>query len=112
MKTFKLFSILLIAISLASFSSAQEIKTETIAVSGVCGMCKARIEKAAKSAGAETADWNTETKILTVTFNSISADAAKIQKAIAAAGHDTRDFKAPDKAYNKLPACCKYRETE
>jgi periplasmic mercuric ion binding protein len=108
MKTLKLLSLLTILISLISFSFAQEIKTETIKVLGNCGMCKTRIEKAAKGAGAETADWNTETKMLTITFNSASVSAAKIQEAIAAVGHDTHDFRAPDDIYNKLPACCKY----
>ena len=108
MKTLKLLSFLSFFISLASFSIAQELKTETIRVAGNCGMCKTRIEKAAKNVGAETADWSAETKMLKLTFNSLSTDAAKIQQAIAAVGHDTRDVKAADEVYNKLPACCKY----
>lgn len=108
MKTLKLFSFLIIFMSFAFFSFAQEIKTETIQVAGNCGMCKTRIEKAAKSAGVESADWNTETKILTVKFNSSSADINKIEQAIAAVGHDTPDYKATDETYNKLPGCCKY----
>ena len=108
MKTLKLLSFLSIFISLSFFSLAQETKTETIKVSGNCGMCKTRIEKAAKDAGAESADWSAETKMLTMTFNSLSVNAAKIQEAIAAVGHDTRDFRAADKAYDKLPDCCKY----
>lgn len=106
MKTYKSFSILAIFLSLTFFAAAQE--TKTIKVSGVCGMCKSRIEKAAKAAGASSADWSTETKVLTVQFNSASLDLAKIQQAIAAAGHDTEDVKATDKAYDKLPSCCKY----
>jgi copper chaperone CopZ len=112
MKTLKLLSFLSFFISLSLFSFAQEVKTENIRVAGNCGMCKARIEKAAKDAGAESADWSTETKILTVKFNSLSADAAKIQQAIAAAGHDTRDYRAKDEVYNKLPGCCKYERTK
>jgi len=108
MKTLRIVSLLLIATSISLFSFAQDIKTETIPVSGVCGMCKARIEKAAKEAGAESADWNVDTKILTVTYNETSITGNKIQQAIANVGHDTRDYKATTKAYNSLPSCCKY----
>lgn len=107
MKTLKTFS-LVIAITFSLSSFAQNIKTETIPVSGVCGMCKARIEKAAKESGAETADWNVDTKILTVTYNEANIAGNKIQEAIAKAGHDTRDYKATTKAYNSLPSCCRY----
>lgn len=112
MKTVKIFSILLIScLSVSSF--AQKTKTETIKVSGNCGMCKTNIEKAAKSAGASYAAWSEESKILTVKYNSTSTNAAKIQQAVANTGYDTQDFKATEAAYNNLHACCKYeRVTE
>lgn len=106
MKTLHFFS-LLIALTIASSSIAQS-KTETIPVAGNCGMCKSTIEKAAKKAGASNAAWDAATHTLTVSYNSSSANAAKIQQGIAAAGYDTRDFKATDEAYNKLHDCCKY----
>jgi periplasmic mercuric ion binding protein len=89
----------------------QKIKTETIPVSGNCSMCKSTIEKSAKKAGASTATWNIDTKILTIKYNTSTTNAGKIQKAIAAAGYDTRDFKATDESYNKLHACCQYDRT-
>ena len=46
MKTFKIFSLLFAALTITTLSFAQ-VKTETFAVSGNCGMCKANIEKAA-----------------------------------------------------------------
>src|ERR1700754_797806 len=107
MKTFKIFSLFAISLAFVSTSFAQD-KTETIPVSGNCGMCKNNIEKAAKKAGATSADWNTESKILTVKYNSTATNAAKIQQGIAAVGYDTRDFKTTDAAYEKLHACCKY----
>jgi len=107
MKTFKIFSIIALCIAFSTASFAQS-KTDTIPVSGNCGMCKNNIEKAAKKAGAASADWDTESKILTVKYNSSSTNAAKIQQSIAAVGYDTRDFKAADEAYDKLHACCKY----
>lgn len=110
LKIFPLFSLFMaIAIlSLPKSSFAQKTTSETIPVSGNCGMCKATIEKAAKKAGATSADWNVDSKALTVKYNSSTTNAAKIQQSIAAVGYDTRDFKATDAAYNKLPACCQY----
>lgn len=108
MKTYKIFSIALICLSLAFNSYGQNSKTETIKVSGNCGMCKKKIETAAKSAGATTADWDVDKKSLTVKYSSKSTNNAKIQKAVAATGYDTQDFKATNAAYNKLNGCCKY----
>jgi mercuric ion binding protein len=110
MKTLKSFSFLAIFLSVTFFATAQD--TKTIKVSGNCGMCKTRIEKAAKDAGAASADWSTETKMLTVQFNTAMISIAKIQQTIAEAGHDTEEFKATDKAYDKLPACCKYERAK
>ena len=111
MKTFKIGSLLPLFIALAIVSFGQNTKTETIAVSGNCSMCQKKIEKAAKQAGATTADWNKDTKVLTIKYNSSTTNAAKIQQGIATVGYDTRDFKAADESYNKLPACCQYDRT-
>jgi periplasmic mercuric ion binding protein len=108
MKTLKIFSILSLFLVASHFSFAQDTTTETIPVSGNCGMCKSKIEKAATKAGATKADWDIEAKKLTVTYSSSSTNAAKIQQAIASVGYDTRDFKTTDEAYNKLHGCCKY----
>lgn len=108
MKTLKIFSILPLFMAFALISFAQKTKTETIPVSGNCGMCETKIEKAAKEAGASTAEWSADTKVLTIKYNSSSTNAAKIQQAIAKVGYDTRDFKATDDSYNKLHGCCQY----
>lgn len=110
MKTLQLFSLLTFLL-VAQFSFGQKSTTESIPVSGNCGMCKSTIEKAAKKAGATKADWDMEAKVLKVSFSNSSTDASKIQQAIAASGYDTRDFKASDEAYNKLHGCCKYDRT-
>ncbi len=82
-------------------------QTTTFAVSGNCGMCKSRIEKAAKEAGATEANWNDESKMLTVTLPA-SVTLSAIQQKVAAVGHDNAGAKAPDEVYNKLHGCCKY----
>lgn len=84
-------------------------KTSEFKVYGNCGMCKARIEKAAKAVdGVSAADWNEETKMIALTFDDSKTDADKVQVAIAKVGHDTEKHKATDKAYSKLPGCCQY----
>lgn len=69
-------------------------------------MCKKKIEKAAKEAGASLAVWNQESKVLKVSYNPASTSNKKIQESIAAVGYDTRDIVATDAAYNSLDECC------
>jgi mercuric ion binding protein len=110
MKTFKIFflSFLFICFSAMAFAQAT---TEKLNVSGECGTCKKKIEKAAKSAGASYAVWNVDSKVLTVKYNSTSSNKAAIEQAIAHAGYDTPDYKATDAAYNSLDGCCQYERT-
>jgi copper chaperone CopZ len=77
-------------------------------VSGNCDMCKKRIEKAAKVSGVKSADWNEETKIITVTFSPDKISVDQIQQNIAKVGYDTEKYKADEEGYNRLPQCCQY----
>lgn len=116
MKTIKFFvaTILAVIICINSFSQNKKqvnkagVKTEIVKVLGNCEMCKARIEKAAKDEGAAKAEWNDDSKLLSVTYDTSKTSLDKICKKIAAAGHDNDKAKADDKAYNSLPGCCKY----
>lgn len=87
-------------------------KSETIKVWGNCGMCKKTIEQAAKDAGATSAAWDKNTKMLAVKYNADQTSAMKIQEKIAAAGYDTRDLIANDEAYKNLEECCQYKRKE
>jgi copper chaperone CopZ len=90
-----------------------ESTTKKVEVKGNCGMCEKRIEKAALSVdGVSGAEWDKKTKQLEVTFDDSKTDIENVQKAVAKAGHDTGEFKASDKVYNKLPDCCKYERKE
>jgi len=92
---------------------AKDAKTEKIKVYGNCGMCKSRIEKAAKSVeGVTKATWDDTEGILTVTFDESKTTVMKIEEAAANVGHDTDHVKATDKSYNALPGCCKYDRPE
>src|SRR5438034_9522264 len=71
MKTLKIFSTLFLLLGLCSFSFAQE-KNDTFKVSGECGTCKKKIEKAAKTAGASYASWDMKSKVLVVKYSSVT----------------------------------------
>jgi Cu(I)/Ag(I) efflux system membrane fusion protein len=74
-------------------------------------MCKDRIETAAKTvSGVKSAEWSAEKQMLDVEFDAAKTNSGAIQKAIAAVGHDTEKFKAPDSVYKALPECCLYRK--
>ncbi|MCX6256868.1 MAG: efflux RND transporter periplasmic adaptor subunit [Bacteroidia bacterium] len=95
----------------AGNSTFQTIQHTTFSVSGLCDMCKDRIEKAARSVkGVSTAVWDVQTKKIDVGYNVMKTSVDSIKKAIANAGHDTEEMKAEDKVYNSLPECCRYRK--
>lgn len=77
-------------------------------VKGNCESCKARIEKAAKSAGANSAEWNAEKQTVTLNFDSSKTSADQILKKIAEVGHDNEKYKTTDDVYKQLPGCCLY----
>ena len=105
----KIVSIIAAMILSINFSFAQStVKKENIKVWGNCGMCKSKIEKSAKQAGAKSADWNEDSKILKVSYAADKTSNAKIQQAIAKTGYDTQDFTADNSAYEKLHGCCQY----
>jgi copper chaperone CopZ len=100
------FTLITLALGI-SMVQAQD-REEVIPVSGNCGMCKANIEKAAKKARVSFADWNKDTKMLTVKYDAKQTQSAAIQQAVAEAGYDTRDIRGNDDAYKKLHECCQY----
>lgn len=115
MKTLELFIVIMMISAISDTITAQtsaaqpgKQKTETFKVWGNCEMCKSRIEKAVRAEGAATADWRTDTKLLTVTFDPSRTNVDAFSKKLAAAGHDTEKYRADDKTYNALADCCKY----
>lgn len=100
------FSILLLSFS----AQAQEFKTDSFRVEGVCGSCKTRIEKALKVKGVQKADWQAKTNILTVTYDPSIISLIEMHQKVAAVGHDTELKKAEQKVYEALPECCLYKD--
>ena len=106
---------LIIALMVLGITSvfSQNSKTEKFEVYGNCGMCEKRIEKAATSLdGVTKADWDKDTKMIEVTFDSKQINVDDVHKAIADVGHDTDKVTAKDNTYNDLPGCCRYDRKE
>jgi len=121
MKAIKLIA-LVVVLAFASCGSKQESSTETTAKSettngvttstfkvwGNCEMCKETIESSLKVDGIVKADWNVDTKIMTVSYDESKITLDQIQKNIASVGYDNEKYKGDDKAYSELAGCCQY----
>ncbi|MCO5279175.1 MAG: DUF3347 domain-containing protein [Saprospiraceae bacterium] len=83
-------------------------KTETVKIYGNCGMCKSTIEKAGNLKKVANVDWNKDTKIATITYDTTKTNQDEILKRIALSGYDSDKFLAPADVYAKLPECCQY----
>jgi periplasmic mercuric ion binding protein len=115
MKTIKSILAIILIAAFGVTASAQantkttgQQKTETFKVWGKCDMCKTRIEKTVKAEGVTSANWDTKTQMLAVTFDPSKTNVESLSKKLAAVGHDTEKYKAPDDVYAKLPGCCHY----
>ena len=83
--------------------------TVSFKVYGNCGMCERRIESTVTQIpGVISAEWSAEEEMLSVKYLAKSANLEDIKKKVAAVGHDTDEFRAPDEVYDKLHGCCKY----
>ena len=91
-----------------SFAQTKNAKTETVKIYGNCEMCKTTIEKAGNVKNIATVEWNKDTKMATINYDSKKTNQDEILKRIALAGYDSEKFLAPDDVYTKLPGCCQY----
>src|SRR5574343_1969331 len=99
-------------ILLFSFSSCnaqiKNAKTETVKIYGNCEMCEKTIEAAGNVKKVAEVDWNKDSKMATITYDSTKTNQNEILKRIALAGYDSDKFLAPDDVYSKLAGCCQY----
>jgi len=93
----------------AQYNSSAKDSITSFVVYGVCEQCKHRIEGALKIKGIRSAEWNVDTKMLSVQYDPATIALEKIHTKIAGVGHDTKLKKADDAVYNALPSCCHYR---
>lgn len=99
---------------IATTTFAQEKnKKMNMEVDGVCEMCKLRIEKAALGVkGVKYALWDVPSHQLSLIIDERKTNAMEVKTALIAVGHDTKELKATEDAYNKVMPCCKYRDDE
>lgn len=101
-------------ILITAISFAQEKnKKLTFEVDGKCEMCKIRIEKAALGVnGVKYALWDIPSHRLSLIIDERKTDPMQIKTAIVAVGHDTKELKATEEAYDSVHPCCKYRDDD
>ncbi len=75
---------------------------------GNCGMCEETIEGSLKVDGVSNADWDKDTKLIKVSFDSTKISLDQIQKKIADVGYDNDKYKADSLVYKNLHECCQY----
>jgi len=90
-------------------AKVKTLETSSIKVYGNCGMCKDRIERAARSVkGVVVAVWDEEKAMLTFKYQPAIINLDAVHEALAKVGHDTDKFRAKDADYQELHSCCKY----
>ena len=91
----------------------QKNKKMNFEVDGVCEMCKMRIEKAALGVpGVKYATWDIASHQLSLIMDERKTNTMEIKTALVAVGHDTKELKATEEAYNSVHPCCRYRDID
>ena len=99
--------ILLLSVTIVS-AQIKNAKTETVKIYGNCDMCKMTIETAGNLKKMAKVEWNKDSKMATLTYDSTKTSQDEILKRIALAGYDSDKFLAPDATYDALHGCCQY----
>ena len=97
-----------ILLSIAVNAQIKNAKTETVKIYGNCGMCETKIENAGNIKKVAKVDWDQDSKMATLTYDTTKTNADEILKRIALAGYDSDKFLAPDDVYDNLHGCCQY----
>ena len=93
-------------------AQAKNQKTIKVKIYGNCGMCESTIEKAGNLKNQANVDWDKESKMAIISFDSLKTSAEEILKRVALAGYDSDTFLAPDDTYSSLPSCCQYERAK
>lgn len=83
-------------------------KTETVKISGNCEMCKKNIETAGNIKKVAVVEWDVNSKMAKLTYDSTKTNPDEILSRIAKAGYDSEKFSATEEQYKKLHTCCQY----
>ena len=98
--------IILAILLISSVSVFAKNITKKILINGNCEMCEERIENALDIPGVSFADWDKETKMLTVRFNDKKISEKEIHSIISNTGYATDMVSANKSVQSKLPGCC------
>lgn len=112
MKSILLSIIVIICASIASYSQDKKVVEDKIKVSGICEMCKVRIEDALDITGVKYAEWDVNTQILSIAYRKDKISEEEIHKCLSAVGHDTEKVTALDSVYLSVDMCCRYRDKD
>lgn len=97
-----------ILLSIAVNAQIKNAKTETVKIYGNCGMCETKIENAGNIKKVAKVNWDQDSKMATLTYDTTKTNPDEILKRIALAGYDSDKFLAPDDVYDNLHGCCQY----
>ncbi len=89
---------------------AQNKKEQTVEIktSAVCEMCKETLEyEMALEKGVKSSSLDVESKMLSITFNPKKTSIDLLRSRVIKTGYDADGKLADQKAYDKLPTCCK-----
>ena len=106
MKNLCLFFVLIIGMS--SCQSGKPERTDTFKVWGNCDKCKKTIEASVNSDGVIEKNWDVDSKLMTVKFDTTKININTIEQLVAKAGYDNDLYYGDDYAYGKLEDCCQY----
>lgn len=105
--------LLLSSISISGCTAqVKNAKIETVKILGNCGMCEKTIEKAGGVNKIAKVDWDKDTKMALLTYDSTKTNQDEILKRISLAGYDSDNFLAPNDVYNNLHHCCQYERVD
>lgn len=93
-----------------ALSSVLHAQTDTLVIhtSAECGTCKSKIEKNMNyERGVKSAELDLSTKNLTLVYNPEKTNPDKLRLALSRIGYDADTVQADQKAYQRLPDCCK-----
>mgnify|MGYP000846676597 CR=1 FL=1 len=99
-------NIILAVLMVATLGVSAKTITKQILVKGECGMCKEKIDKALDMPGVSFAEWNAETKMLTVRYNDKKVTEDKLHETISTLGYATDKMEANKDGQGKLDKCC------
>ncbi len=113
MNKFTLAAFLLLLVITAETVAQQTSDTVSVLTTAICSSCKNRIENDLSfEAGVRKVTMDLDTKRVSVVYNPKKTDPDKIRLAITRIGYDADSLKADQKAYKRLPECCRNHDAE